>query len=204
MTRHHFCRKSGAGFTLVETVVVVSATAFVFAVLGVLISYFYKTNGFALEQSTAVGQARRGVEDAMRYLREASYGSDGSYPIKSAATSSIVFYANTDDDPVIEQVSYSLTNKTFYRVVATPTGNPPTYVGAAVATSTISMPVVNGTSTPMFRYFNSAGDELSAPIDVSEIASIRTTVVIDVNINRAPVAFTLSGGATLRNLKTRP
>jgi len=189
------------GFTLVETIVVASVTALVFVTLGTLISYFYKTNAYAIEQSTAVLQARRGVEDAMLYLREASYGSDGAYPIKSAATSSIVFYANTNDDPVIEQVSYSLINKTFYRTVATPTGNPLTYAGAPIATSTISIPVVNGTSTPMFRYFNSAGNELSPPIDVSKISSVRTTVVVDVNVNRSPVAFTLSGGATLRNLK---
>lgn len=192
------------GFTLVETIVVVAMTALVLITLGWLIVYFYKTNAYALEQSTAVGQARHGVEDAMLYLREASYGSDGSYPIKNAATSSITFYANTDDDTVIERVTYSLIKGTLYRVVATPTGSPLSYVGATIATSTISLPVTNGTSTPVFRYFNNAGAELSAPVDISKVASVRTTVVVDVNVNRAPVAFTLSGGATLRNLKSSP
>ncbi|MEK7060436.1 MAG: hypothetical protein AAB936_00400, partial [Patescibacteria group bacterium] len=187
--------------TLIETIVVVSITALVMTTLGFLISYFYKTNAYALEQSTAVGQARRGVEDAMLYLREASYGSDGAYPIKSAATSSLTFYANTDDDPAVERVTYSLISGIFYRVVATPAGNPLSYEGASLATSTISLPVTNGTSTPVFRYFNSVGTELFTPVDVSEISSIRTTVVVDVNVNRAPVAFTLSGGATLRNLQ---
>src|SRR3989338_6909708 len=116
------------GFTLVETVVVVAVTALVLVTLGWLLAYFYKTNAYALEQSTAVGQARKGVEDAMLYLREASYGSDGSYPIKSVATSSITFYANTNDDPVIEQVTYLLIGETFYRMIATPVGNPLTYV----------------------------------------------------------------------------
>jgi len=192
------------GFTLVETVVIVAVTALVSVTLGWLLAYFYKTNAYALEQSTAVGQARRGVEDAMLYLREASYGSDGSYPIKSVATSSITFYANTNNDSIIERVTYSLINGTFYRAVATPTGNPPSYVNATIATSTISMPVTNSTSTPMFRYFNNVGAELFAPVDISKISSIRTIVVIDVNVNRSPVAFTLSGGATLRNLKTQP
>ena len=192
------------GFTLVETIVVISMTALVSVTLGWLLAYFYKTNAYALEQSTAVGQARKGVEDAMLYLREASYGSDGSYPIKSVATSSITFYANTNNDPIIERVTYSLINGTFYRAVATPTGNPPSYASATVATSTISMPVTNSTSTPMFRYFNNVGAELFAPVDISKISSIRTTIVIDVNVNRSPVAFTLSGGATLRNLKTQP
>jgi prepilin-type N-terminal cleavage/methylation domain-containing protein len=192
------------GFTLIETIVVVAITALTSVTLGMLLTYFYKTNAYALEQSTAVGQARKGVEDAMLYLREASYGSDGSYPIKSVATSSITFYANTNNDPIIERVTYSLINKTFYRAVATPTGNPPSYVNATIATSTISMPVTNSTSTPMFRYFNNVGAELFAPVDISKISSIRTTIVIDVNVNRSPVAFTLSGGATLRNLKTQP
>lgn len=192
------------GFTLVETVVVIAATALVFVTLGSLISYFYKTNSYTIEQSTAVEQARRGVEDAMLYLREASYGSDGSYPIKSVATTTVVFYANTNTDSVIERVAYTLINKTLYRTVATPTGNPPSYTNATIATSTIATPVANGTSTPIFRYFNSAGIELSSPVDISKIASIRTTVVIDVNVNRSPVAFTLSGGATLRNLRNQP
>lgn len=195
--------KNGAGFTLIETIVVVSITALVMMTLGFLVSYFYKTNAYAIEQSTAVGQARRGVEDAMLYLREASYGSDGSYPIKSAATSSLTFYANTDGDLAVERVTYSLISGTLYRVVATPTGNPLSYEGAALATSTISLPVTNGTSTPVFRYFNNSGTELFTPVDISEISSIRTTVVVDVNVNRAPVAFTLSGGATLRNLKNQ-
>lgn len=192
------------GFTLIETVVVVSMTALVLTTLGSLISYFYKTNAYALEQSIAVMQARRGVRDAMLYLREASYGSDGSYPIKSAATSSITFYANTDDDPVIEMVTYSLISGTLYRAVAAPVGDPLSYAGAAIATSTVSLPVTNGTSTPLFRYFNDDGAELFPPIDSSDISSIQTTVVVDVNVNRSPVAFTLSGGATLRNLRNRP
>jgi type II secretory pathway pseudopilin PulG len=191
-------------FTLVETIITIAATAFIFVTLGMLISYFYKTNAYALEQSTAVGQARRGVEDAMLYLREASYGNDGSYPIKSAATSSVTFYANANNDAVIERVSYSLINKKLYRAVAVPTGSPPSYSAATISTSTIASPVINSTSTPIFRYFDKNGSELSVPIDISKVSSVRTTVVIDVNVNRAPVAFTLSGGATLRNLKEHP
>jgi len=201
MTQHFLKTQESAGFTLVETVVVAGITALVMVTLSSLIIYFYRTNAYTLEQASAVGQARRGVEDAMRYLRGASYGSDGSYPIESVATSSIIFYANVNNDPAIERITYVLIGKTFYRMVATPTGNPPTYVGASVSTSTIALPIVNSTSTPIFRYFNSAGTELFTPVDVSDVASVSTTIMVDVNINRAPVAFTLSAGATLRNLK---
>lgn len=191
-------------FTLVETVVVVAATALIAITLGTMLAYFYKTNAYTLQQSTAVEEARTGVEDAMRDLREASYGSDGTYPIGSVATSSITFYANVNNDTSIQLVTYRLINGTLYRTVAEPSGNPPTYAGATIATSTIATSVVNATSTPLFSYFNDAGALLTAPVDISEIASVETTVVIDVNVNRTPVAFTLSGGATLRNLKDQP
>lgn len=191
-------------FTLVETLVIIAATAIVSITLGSLLAYFYKTNSYALEQSTAVEQARRGVENSMSHLREASYGSDGSYPIKSADGSSVVFYANTNNDSVIERVSYTLINGVFYRAVATPTGNPVTYVNPTIATSTIATSVVNNGTTPVFRYFDKDGLELSVPVDISKVASVKTTIVVDVNVNRAPISFTLSGGATLRNLKNQP
>lgn len=192
-----------AGFSLVETIVVTSMTALISILLGVLLVYFYKTNAYTLEQSTAVASARRGTEDAMRYLREASYGSDGSYPIESAATSSVVFYSNIDNDAAVERISYVLQNRMLYRVVLEPSGNPPAYTGTTFATSSIAGFVVNGSSAPLFRYFDDTGTELNTPIDVSKISSIKATFVIDVNPNRAPTSFTLSGGATLRNLSSQ-
>jgi hypothetical protein len=60
---------------------------------------------------------------------------------------------------------------------------------------------VNSTSTPIFRYFDNNGAELLPPVNVGAIASVRTTLVVDADVNRAPVSFTLSGAATLRNLR---
>ncbi len=192
------------GFTLIETIVVIAMTALIMVTLGTLLAYFYKTNAYTLQQSIAVGQARLGVEDAMKYLREASYGDDGSYPIESVATSSITFYANISNaSPSIARVTYTLQQGTLYRVVEASAGNPPSYVGAPSATTTIATSVVNDATTPVFRYFDNTGTELTMPVNISKIASIETTVVVDVNVNRAPVAFTLSGAATLRNLKNQ-
>ncbi len=190
-------------FTLVETVVVVAITTLILITLSQLIVYFYQTNAYTMQESTAVWQARRGIEDAMLHLREASYGSDGSYPIAVADATSIKFYANVDTSSSIEEVTYRVISGVLYRTVAAPIGNPPTYTGATAATTTIASSVTNDASTPIFRYFDNTGTELTAPIDIYRIASVKTTIVIDVDINRAPVAFTLSGGATLRNLRNQ-
>jgi type II secretory pathway pseudopilin PulG len=188
------------GFTLVETVVVIALTALISLTLGILLVYFYKTDTYTLQQSMQVEQARRGVENAMRYLRQASYGSDGNYPISNAATSTITFYSNTDVDSSIERITYKVQNGTFYEVITQPAGNPPAYTGA-VSTTTLSTPIVNASSTPIFRYFDDTGAELLPPVNVGAIASIQTTLIIDADVNRSPVSFTLSAAATLRNLR---
>jgi hypothetical protein len=67
----------------------------------------------------------------------------------------------------------------------------------------MTTPIVNNASTPVFTYFDDTGAQLAMPADISKIVSVQATLVVDVNVNRAPVAFTLSGGATLRNLRSQ-
>jgi type II secretory pathway pseudopilin PulG len=189
-------------FTLIETIVIVAVVALISVTLGMLLTMFYRTNAYTLEQTVATAQARKGVEDAMLYLREASYASDGSYPIANVGTSTITFYTNVDNSIAVEKVTYSVKGGVLYRVVATPTGTPPSYTNVTLATTTIATSVVNGTSTPIFRYFDSSSVEIVPPVTIPKIASVRTTVIVDVNVNRTPTPLTLSAGATLRNLQS--
>ena len=186
-------------FTLIETIVVVGLTAFMMIALGQLIRYFYQTNTYVLEQSKAVDSARRSIENAMTDIREASYGADGSYPLLSAATSSVTFYADIANNSSVEKVRYYLSGTSLYRGVTDPGGNPPSYGGQTEKTTLVVDNIRNGT-TALFRYYDTAGNELTEPITVSAVASVRITVLTDVNPERAPNVYTLSGGATLRNL----
>lgn len=190
------------GFTLVEAIVVVAITAVVGGSLLAAISFFYRGNAYVFEATASVDSARRGLSTTLSALREASYADDGNYPIASAATSSIVFYSDIDSDGGIERVRVYLVNETLYRTVISAAGNPPSYTGQATATSTIATYVRNGTSTPMFVYYDSAGTQLSTTSPtISQIASVGTTLLVDINPNRAPNVLTLIGTATLRNLR---
>jgi prepilin-type N-terminal cleavage/methylation domain-containing protein len=180
-------------FTLIETLVVVTLTSLIMGVLGSLLVYFYRTNAYVFQQAAATAEARRGVSDAMRAVREASYGTDGSDPIQTAATSTLAFWADIDNDDELETIQYTLANGTLTRT-RTPTGGQPSV--------TLSSSVVNSTTTPLFRYFNAAGTELTQPVDESAVASITMALMIELDTNRGPAPFTLSGKATLRN--TRP
>ncbi|MDB5265031.1 MAG: hypothetical protein JWN64_602 [Parcubacteria group bacterium] len=197
--QHH----SRRAFSLAETVVVVAITSVVGIAITGSIAYFYKANAFVLQQVSSIDSAHRGLDISFRNLREASYGDDGSYPIASVATSSIIFFSDVDNDGVVEKIRLYLLNGTLYRTVANSAGSPPSYVGQTEATSTIATTVVNSASTPIFRYYNSAGTELTGTINLSQITSIETRLDVDLNPLRAPDLFTLKASATLRNLRTQ-
>lgn len=188
------------GFTLVETLVVVALTAVVMITLASLIVYFYRTNAYLLEQSQAVNSARESINHTVEDLREASYGADGSYPIASAATSSATFYARIGSGTVVGKVRYFLSDNFLYRGVTAPAGAPPSYAGQPEETTLVIDNIRNDATTPVFTYYDSEGEQLSEPINIAHISSIRVTILTDVNPDRAPNVYALTGAATLRNL----
>lgn len=191
-----------AGFSLMETLVVIAMLGTIGVALSGMIQFFYQKNAFLLEQTAALDNARRTVLDAIHSLREASYGNDGGYPILAAATSTVTFYSDLDNDSSVEKVRYYLSNGTLYRGVTESTGSPPSYAGQPEATSTVAAYVRNSASTPIFTYFNDAGTALSTTsTNVSEISAVTISIWIDLNPNRAPNTFNLSETATLRNLR---
>lgn len=188
-------------FTLAETVVVTAILGTVALALTSMIWFFYRSNAYLLEQTSAVDSANRGLNVAYKDIREASYGEDGTYPIATAGTSTITFYSDIDKDGPVEKVRLYLSGGTFYKGVTNASGNPPSYIGQSEATYTIATWVKNATSTPVIRYYDSAGTELTGTIDVSGIHSVRIRLDVDLNPLRAPNVVILERTATLRNLR---
>jgi hypothetical protein len=186
---------------LVEMLVVVGLTGLVGVGLLSMIAYFYRSNAFLLEATTAVDSASRGVRESLTLLRGASYGEDGTYPVAAAATSSVTFYGNADSDDAIERVRLYLSNGTLYQGVVNVAGNPPSYSGQTETTSTVATWVKNATSTPAFRYFNQDGTELTGTVDITAVRTVRTRFDVDINPYRAPNILSIEGAATLRNLR---
>lgn len=189
-------------FTLVEVIVVVAITSIVGLALSNMILYTYRTNTYIYQQSAATDNARRGLEFALQNLREATTGADGSYPVSVAATSSVTFYSDVDVDGSVERVRYFLSGSTLYRGVTNPVGSPPSYTGQLEATTTIAAYVKNFTSnSPVFTYYAEDGTALLAPADPADVRTVSMGVMVDVDPNRTPTTYSLTGSATFRNLR---
>ncbi len=97
---------SKSAFTLIE--ILVTMAIFIFAI-GAVTSFIimaYRGQNYALEQSIAINEARKGVETMTRELREGKMGDDGSYIIEKAEDYEIIFYSDIDKDGATERVRY--------------------------------------------------------------------------------------------------
>ena len=197
------CYKQKKGFTLIETVVVISIfTLLIFAISSSIV-FFYRTNASALEQAYAIQNAQQGVSILVRDIREAIYSDEGSYPIISFATSSFAFYSDIDRDDSVELTRYYIEDEALKKGMINATSGIPVYDPADEIITTISEQARNWVlDVSVFRYFDDTGAEIFDFSSITEVAFVEVTLIININPARFPNDFTLRSSATLRNLKT--
>jgi len=190
------------GFTLIEVLVFLFVFIIIITAIVSALTYVYRGQRYAFEQSDATRSARIGINESVRDLREASYADNGAYPIVAMATSSITFYSDSDKDNKIERIRYFISGTYLKRGVIESSGDPPTYNSSNETVSTVSDYVRNNAiGVPMFTYYDKAGTLMSNYSDVSNLAFVVIRIVVNLYPNRAPYDFELRSSAALRNIK---
>lgn len=164
--------------------------------------YFYRSSNYALQQSSAISSAQRGIDNLVKSIRAASYASNGSYPIVSVGAHDIRFYEDDDTDAAIEQVHYYVSGSALYKGVVDLSGDPAVY-GSVEATSTISDNVRNldatvGTTT--FTYYDDTGAQITNYANTGKVRFVTVTLEVDVDPSKSPTPLVLRSSAALRNL----
>lgn len=196
-----------AGFTLVETVIVVAFFSFLSVGISTVILNIYKNYN---QQSTSLSNADAARKMAFSFaseLRNATAGNNGSFPLSQAGNSEIIFYSSADlNGSIVKRIRYYLSGNTLYKGVITPTGNPLSYNSPETIRSVQTNLANNGIGAPVFYYFdgdyNGSGNPMTQPINVNQVKFVKMNLVISNSIGQSSGIFTVNAGATLRNLKT--
>lgn len=188
------------GMSLLEVVVWIAIFISAMLALTSSILFFYRTSNYAIQQAAATASAQHGIDLMVRTVREASYASNGAYPIVSLAGNDLKFYAEVDGDPGIEQVHYYLSGTTLMKGVVEPTGDPAVYTGAENV-STVSDNVRNiEQSTLLFTYYDKNGALMSNYSKIGDVRYVSATLLVDVDSSRSPTPLSLRSSAAMRNL----
>jgi len=133
-------------------------------------------------------------------VREASYSSNGAYPILSIGPNDFTFYSDVDADALIEEVHYYISGTQLIEGIINPTGDPPSYANPEV-TSTVSQYVQNVVQgTPLFTYFDKNGNQITDYTKIGDVRFVTMNLLVDVDPLRTPTVITLRSSAALRNL----
>lgn len=193
---------SQSGFTLIEAITTLAIFMIIsVAVVGSVVM-LYRGNRYAMEQSIAVESARRGVEQMVRDIREASYSDAGAYPIVAIGSTTMAFYSDLDRDNDVELIRFYLEGTSFKKRITNPTGSPAVYNEAEGAESVLSDNVRNAEQgIPIFEYYNSSGTKLTSYGNVTPAVFVKVSLVVNVNPKTLPNEYVLRSSAAIRNLK---
>lgn len=192
--------KHNSGLSLIETMVWIAVFTSAMLALTMSILFFYRTSNYTIQQASATASAQRGIDLMIRTVREASYASNGAYPVVSLAANDLRFYAEIDGDFGIEQVHYYLSGNALLKGVIDPSGDPAGYTGTET-TSTISGDMRNiSQGTSLFTYYDKNGTLISSYAKIGDVRYVSANLLVDVDSNRSPTPLSLRSSAALRNL----
>lgn len=199
--------KSRQGMTLVE--VIVGLAAFGILVIGAaaIIITAFRSQRVVWDQLGAQADGRKILEEVVNDARRADLSSIGAYPIVTATTNTLTFYANVDADGLRERVRYWLTGRVFKKGVIKPTGNPLQYVTTTEQVVDVATNIVNQSQgNPVFLYYDAAytgtSTPLTQPVSTTLIRLIRVKLDIEKDPNFSPVPLHVESVVGVRSLKT--
>ncbi len=192
------------GFTLVETIVVITIYTILIIAISTSIFNLYQSNNYTIAQSNEIDSARYGLQTWISDAREMTYADDGTFPIALIEPHRVGFYSDVDSEPSVEYVQYELATTTLYRKVYKATGSPPVYnLVVPYQVDTLSEFVQNLTqATSTFLYIDNNGDLLTGTSTLlTDVRYLEARVIVNIDPLKSPGEFLLRSGVTPRNLK---
>jgi len=195
--------RSQSGMTLLELLIAIGIyTVLMFAITS-SITTFYQYNAYALEQSNEVNNARRGVTQWNRDVKEMITGEDGNWPLSVMNEHRMGYYSDTDQDDSVEYVEYILSSTTLRKFTYNPIGFPATYNKSSPDTVEILSEYVQNINqaTSTFFYFDNAGNQLASTSPIISARYIQMQLIVNIDPVRNPGEFMLRSSLAPRNLK---
>lgn len=189
--------------TLVEMMVLIGIYVVLMLAINMSIFNLYQTNAYSFAQANEIDNARRGVTQWYRDVREMVIGEDGTYPIAVIDEHRFGYYSDTDQDDSVEYVEYVLATTTLSKYTYNATGNPALYdLLNPDLKEDLSYYVQNiNQATSTFFYYDNAGNQLSSTSPIIDVRYIEMQLIVNIDPIKSPGEFMLRSSVAPRNLK---
>ncbi|GIW65990.1 MAG: hypothetical protein KatS3mg094_509 [Candidatus Parcubacteria bacterium] len=161
------------GFTLIEIIMgifIISLITFILIFFIINISNFNIYFIFNLGKYQEINNT---INIMSRELKSMMQSSIGNYPIEKIKNNEIIFYANIDNDNLIEKIRYFVDGSNFKKGVTKPQNNPLFY---DLNQEKIILMISDLRNSNIFQYFNK-NNELTS--DINQVKLIKVNLIIE-------------------------
>ncbi len=194
------------GFSLIEILIVVAIASSIVLVVSNLSGNVSILNSLVSQELQSKSDINQTLQIVTTEIRSAGPSASGAYAISAAATSSFVFYSDTNGDGIAERVRYFLASSSIYRGVIQPTGTPATYPTSSEVTTSMVDNVIIPSSTVLLSYYDTSytGTQpaMTSTADVASIRLVRVSFYSDVKPQQSPGPQYFSVLVDIRNLRS--
>jgi prepilin-type N-terminal cleavage/methylation domain-containing protein len=176
-------KKTYRGVTFVEMIVTIAVTSIVMTGASLFFVKMWTTHHFVFKSGVASFIASRAVEDAVSMMRKAQQAQNGAFPIELADDHEFEFYADFDDDGIVEKVKYFVEDSTFKREVTEPGSDLPPVYNGSVEVRDVAKNVRNDIASgeAIFEYYDIDG-EIYEYDDIEGKALVTTATPSDIRM----------------------
>ncbi|OFW60561.1 MAG: hypothetical protein A2133_11915 [Actinobacteria bacterium RBG_16_64_13] len=198
---------SEKGFSITELLVALVVVGIILAAIYSVWFGMQRTYAFTENDIKAQNEARSALAEIVELVRTSRQpdtvsSEDLRYVIVTADDNALTFWADEDRDAShdLELVRFRVdeTTRTLYRDTS--------QTGDLTFDSSVRLVgdwLSNGTSYPLFSYFDAGGTELSTPVtDLLAIRTVGVNLRVDIDTGEAPITHELSSVIQPRNLRT--
>ncbi|HSE56484.1 MAG TPA: prepilin-type N-terminal cleavage/methylation domain-containing protein, partial [Candidatus Paceibacterota bacterium] len=136
MQASHSLSLRHSGFTIIELLVAVAVASVVGLSIAALARDTVSFNRYYQSSFSVADRAQKLLRPMAEEIRSASQSVAGAYPIDTAGTNEFIFYADIDNDGLVDRVRYYLSGTSLLKDVVAPAGSPLTYTLANAVTTT--------------------------------------------------------------------
>jgi type II secretory pathway pseudopilin PulG len=189
-----------SGFMLIELLTATILMTVLISAFSALAVVLVNRNGTITQQAVLATEARTALDSMASEIRGATCN-NLTAPVTTATTTQLVFYTPDRAQPYhLQQITYNLSGGSLTRQLAksTNTGGPPWTMGSALPAQKVARLATN---TTVFRYYDSTGAQLSAPVSAANlpnIAKVTVTLTVLPTASHGTGSLTAQSSATLR------
>ncbi|MFA7245060.1 MAG: prepilin-type N-terminal cleavage/methylation domain-containing protein [Candidatus Magasanikbacteria bacterium] len=157
------------------------------------------------EQLVTQNQGKKSIDHIINYVRKAEVSSIGAYALELVDPYELVFYANVDNDPVIEKVRFWLDSTIFKQTITELDEVSREYTGAEKTTVLAESMMNLQVGHPLFLYYdeNYTGTEdyLTYPFYITNVRMIKVQLELEKDPTKSPEPLHVESMALVRSLR---